>query len=169
VQISPLQMSCQACGNTQQLDLHFFAQAAQAKPPAKDHSWPEGFTKVTTLPEISDGEAKARAMSGTIRSTLSDIAGIHSPARHTHPSQAGGSGRDIGLPPLYQVSFRVQRFRSSHEIARPSDDVQSPCIPRWALRSVFKFDAYILSTASEIERKSTPFRPSKRVQLSILI
>jgi len=55
MQIGPPQMSCQAFGNTQQLDLHFFWQAAQAKPQGKDHSWPEAFTKVATLSEISDG------------------------------------------------------------------------------------------------------------------
>jgi hypothetical protein len=41
MQISPPQMSCQAFGNTQQLDLHFFQQPAQAKPPGNDHSRPK--------------------------------------------------------------------------------------------------------------------------------
>jgi hypothetical protein len=49
MQIGPLQMSCQAFGNTQQLDLHFFWQAAQAKAPGKDHSSPGAFTKVEKM------------------------------------------------------------------------------------------------------------------------
>jgi hypothetical protein len=56
MRIDQPQMSCQACGNTQQLDVHFFWEAAQATPPAKDHSWPGAYTKVTALSEISDGK-----------------------------------------------------------------------------------------------------------------
>jgi hypothetical protein len=43
------------------------------------------------------------------------------------------------LPPLYEASVRVQRFRSIPEIAAQPDE--NPGFPRWALRSVLKFDA----------------------------
>jgi hypothetical protein len=49
------------------------------------------------------------------------------------------SRRGTMLPPLYEASVRVQRFRSIPEIAAQPDE--NPGFPRWALRSVLKFDA----------------------------